>query len=59
MFNKIESIAETRDRHDQRAKLLLSGKKPTQAQAQAQAPAQAPAQGKIIFNNKSNELENV
>lgn len=55
MFNKIESIAETRDRHDQRAKLLLSGKKPTQAQAQAQAPAQ----GKIIFNNKSNELENV
>lgn len=50
MFNKIESIAETRDRHDQRAKLLLSGKKPTQAQA--------PAQGKNSFNNKSNELEN-
>ncbi|XP_055305262.1 deoxynucleotidyltransferase terminal-interacting protein 2-like [Sitodiplosis mosellana] len=42
MFDKIESITETRDRHDQRAKLLLSGKKPTQAQALAQAKVVKP-----------------
>lgn len=32
MFSNIESITETRNRHEERAKLLLSGKKPTQAQ---------------------------
>lgn len=41
MFKKAESIAETRERRDQRAKLLLSGKKPTQA----------PAQGKVEYES--------
>lgn len=47
MFNKTESIAENINRHDQRAKLLLSGKKPTQA----------PAQGKINFDQKKMKLK--
>lgn len=51
MFNKIESIDETLDRYDERAKLLLSGKKPTQLKATSQ--------GKITFNNKSNELKKI
>lgn len=51
MFNKIESIDETLDRYDERAKLLLSGKKPIQLKETAK--------GKITFNNESNELKKI
>lgn len=33
LFKKTESIDEVRNRHETRAKLLLSGKKPTTAQS--------------------------
>ena len=39
MFKKIESIDENRKRHDQRAKLLLSGRKPAEKTAEKRVVA--------------------